>query len=171
MNSHGTELWCEHCQAHWEMDEYGQLHCRTGEDTFTHVPDWYHWERQQVREQVERGEYRFEDAVSLRLLVSAQKGFKTLGQVKLTHDENGFTMEGTTDDGQPFHFHRSVASMRSLHIEYDFKKRGFAQPMDAIDLAGLNETYFVCPLTAKNVLTKLHFATEELHRHQLAEKV
>ena len=171
MNSHGTELWCEHCKAHWEMDEYGQLHCRTGEDTFTHVPDWYHWERQQVREQVERGEYRFEDTVSLRLLVSAQKGFRTLGEVTLTHDENGFTMEGATDDGQPFHFHRSVASMRSLHIEYDFKKRGFAQPMDAIDLAGLNETYFVCPLTAKNVLTKLHFATEELHRHQLAEKV
>lgn len=171
MNSHGAELWCEHCHSRWEMDEYGQLRCQTGEDSFTHVPDWYRWEREQVRGQVERGEYRFEDTVSLRLLVSAKKGFKTLGQVKLTHDENGFIMEGTTDDGQPFHFHRSVASMRSLHIEYDFKKRGFERPMDAIDLAGLDETYFVCPLTAKNVLTKLHFATEELHRHQLAAKV
>ena len=48
--------------------------------------------------------------------------------------------------------------MRSLHIEYDFKGRG-----DAIDLCTLDDTYFVFPLNAKNCLTKLHFATEELH--------
>ena len=55
--------------------------------------------------------------------------------------------------------------MRSVHIEYDFKVRG-----DAIDLCTLDDTYFVFPLTARNVLTKLHFATEELHLLQEKNK-
>lgn len=67
-------------------------------------------------------------------------------------------MKGHFDDGETFEFNRNVSSMRSVHIEYDFKGRG-----DAIDLATLEDTYFVFPLTAKNILTKLHFATEELH--------
>lgn len=165
MNSENTELWCEHCGAKWEMDEYGQLKRQNGEDVFTHVPDWYNWERENVRREVREGRYHFEDEARLERLVNCSIGFKTLGKVKLTHDENGFTMTGTTDEGDRFEFNRTVPSMRSLHIEYDFKKRG-----DAIDLATLNDTYFVFPLTAKNALTKLHFATEELHILQEEQK-
>ena len=58
----------------------------------------------------------------------------------------------------------TALSMSSCHIEYDFKGRG-----DAIDLCTLSDTYFVFPLTAKNCLTKIHFATEELHDY-MAEK-
>ncbi len=169
MNSEGTQLWCEHCGARWEMDIYGQMNCLTGEDSFRHVPDWYRWERENVRKQVEDGTYRFEDTASLRLLVSPQKGFRELGDVQLIHDENGFTMRGEFG-GDEFSFHRSVSSMRSLHIEYGFKKKGIEKPMDGIDLATLHETYFVFPKNAKNVLTKLHFATEELYRHQANKK-
>lgn len=166
MCSNGTMLWCEHCGAKWEMDEYGRLHCLTGKDTFCHVPDWYNWERSEVRKQVEEGTYRFEDEAVLRLMTTAKKGFETLGDVKLIHDENGFTMTGTVD-GEEFHFNRSVSSMRSLHVEFDFKKRGVPAPADAIDLATLHETYFVFPKNAKNALTKLHFATEELHKYEI----
>ena len=52
--------------------------------------------------------------------------------------------------------------MASVHIEYDFKKRG-----DAIDIATMEDTWFVFPLTAPNPLTKLHFAVEELYDHQV----
>lgn len=159
MNSDHTQLWCEHCGTRWEMDLLGRLHCLNAEDRFQHVPDWYNWERENVRQEVLEGRYAFEDTVRLERIVSARTGFEVLGTVKLTHGRDGFRMEGTLDSGEPFEFHRSTASMMSCHIEYDFKGRG-----DAIDLATLHDTYFVFPQTAHNVLTKLHFATEELHK-------
>lgn len=157
-DSRGSKIWCSHCGAIWEMDDYGVLHRENGEDVFTHVPDWYRWERENVRKEVESGNYHFEDSARLERLVNGKIGFETIGTVRLTHDENGFTMDGDILDGH-FKFNRSVASMRSVHIEYDFKGRG-----DAIDLCTLDDTYFVFPQTARNVLTKLHFATEELHK-------
>ncbi len=157
-DSKESSIWCSECGAIWEMDDYGVLHRKNGPDVFTHVPDWYRWERENVRKEVEEGRYRFEDTARLERIVNGKIGFETLGNVELIHDENGFTMSGEILDGR-FSFNRSVASMRSVHIEYDFKGRG-----DAIDLATLDDTYFVFPLTARNVLTKLHFATEELHK-------
>lgn len=156
-DSKDDRIWCSHCGTSWKMDIYGQLHCENGKDIFTHVPDWYRWERENVRREVDEGRYHFEDMARLERMVNGRVGFQSLGNVKLTHDERGFTMCGEIMDGH-FEFNRSVSSMRSVHIEYDFKGRG-----DAIDLCTLEDTYFVFPLTARNVLTKLHFATEELH--------
>ena len=166
-DSDGTRIWCNSCFAEWEMDELGKLHRKDGgEDVFTHVPDWYRWERENVYKEVREGRYHFEDTVRLEELVNCQKaGFVTLGNVTLTHDRNGFTMHGKLDDGTDFDFHRTVRSMYSCHIEYNFKERG-----DAIDLATLDKTYFVFPQTAHNVLTKIHFATEALYDVVTAEE-
>ena len=164
-DSKDSRIWCSHCGASWEMDNYGQLHRENGPDVFTHVPDWYRWERENVRREVEEGRYRFEDMARLERMENGHIGFKTIGTVTLTHDKNGFTMHGDFGDGQTFDFNRTVASMRSVHIEYDFKGRG-----DALDLCTLEDTYFVFPLTARNVLTKIHFATEELHKLEEKEK-
>ncbi len=164
-NSKGTKLWCEHCGAEWQMNELGEMIRQGGENIFTHVPDWYNWERENVRQEVLNGTYKFEDTARLELLVNGRIGFRTVGKVTLTHDENGFTMQGDLGNGQKFSFNRTVSSMRSLHIEYDFKGRG-----DAIDLCNLDDTYFVFPLTAQNCLTKLHFATEELHIAEATRK-
>lgn len=164
--SHGTALWCNHCGAHWEMDEFGRLHRTNGEDIFCHVPDWYNWQREQVRAQILAGSYSFSDEAELYHLVNAKKGFRKIGQVRLSHGPKGFEMEGTLDNGEEFSFSRPVHTMRSVHVEFDFKKRGVPVPMDAIDLATRDESWFVFPKNAKNVLTKLHFATEELFRAQ-----
>ena len=152
MNSSGADLWCEACGRRWEMDVYGQLHCKNGEDIFPFVSDWYRWEREQVRQQVENGTYHFEDDVRLEHLVNAGVGFEPIGTVHMTHDANGFVLRGNLNNGEPFELHRTVISMYSCHIEYDFKHRG-----DAIDICNLTDTWFVFPLTARNCLTKIHF--------------
>ncbi len=164
MNSSGADLWCEACGRRWEMDVYGQLHCKNGEDIFPFVSDWYRWEREQVRQQVENGTYHFEDDVRLEHLVNAGVGFEPVGTVHMTHDANGFVLRGNLNNGEPFELHRTVISMYSCHIEYDFKHRG-----DAIDICNLTDTWFVFPLTARNCLTKIHFATEELYKKQKRE--
>lgn len=162
--SAGTKIWCESCGAEWEMDVYGRLKRTNGETEFAHVPDWYKWERETVRQEIESGTYRFEDEARLEYMHSTYYGFKPLGNVTLTHDYNGFTMKGEID-GKPFYFNRDPATMYSCHIEYDFKGRG-----DAIDLCKPDETYFVFPLNAVNSLTKLHFATEEMHDYIMKKR-
>ena len=75
----------------------------------------------------------------------------------MIHDVNGYHFEGTLDDGTPFTFTKNTQSTRSVHIEYDYHKRG-----DAIDVVYNDETYFVYPLNNVSNLTKYHFATEAI---------
>ena len=168
MNSKDTKIWCEHCNKEWEMDYYGQLHCLNGEETFTHVPDWYRWERENVKQEVLSGKYYFEDEARIDELVSSKIGFETVGQVKMVHDYNGITLSCDTP-GHEFHLNKPIESMASVHIEYNFKKRGIKEPGDAIDIATLDNTWFVFPLTKKNQLTKIHFAVEELYKMKKGE--
>ena len=36
----------------YEMDEHGELHALEGETEFPHIPDWYEWERNNVKKEV-----------------------------------------------------------------------------------------------------------------------
>ncbi len=164
--SEKTDIWCEDCGARWTMDEYGQLSRTDGADpVFSDVPAWYRWERANVTEEVESGRYHFEDEARLEQLISSRDKFRRVSEsVSLVHDYNGFTVSGKLEDGTEIVLNRPAAGMASCHIEYDFKGRG-----DAIDIATLNDTYWVYPKHAYNVLTKLHFATEALHDYSTSK--
>lgn len=157
MNTEGTKLWCGNCNAAWEMDTLSRLHGVNTEAGFSHIPDWYRWEREEVRKEVQAGTYHFEDDVRVEDYYSTKVGFVNAGEAHVVHDENGFTFTGTVD-GHPFNLNKPVSSMYSVHIEYDFLGRG-----DAFDIATSNTTYFMFLKTAQNYLTKLHFAQEELY--------
>ncbi len=155
----GTKLWCEACGATWEMDTLSRLHGVNTEAGFAHIPDWYNWEREEVRKEVQAGTYRFEDDVRVEDYYSTKVGFVNAGDAHVVHDENGFTFTGTVD-GKPFNLNKPVSSMYSVHIEYDFLGRG-----DAFDIATETTSYFMFLKTAENYLTKMHFAQEELYDH------
>ena len=155
----GTKLWCEACGATWEMDTLSRLHGVNTEAGFAHIPDWYNWEREEVRKEVQAGTYRFEDDVRVEDYYSTKVGFVNAGDAHVIHDENGFTFTGTVD-GKPFNLNKPVSSMYSVHIEYDFLGRG-----DAFDIATETTSYFMFLKTAENYLTKMHFAQEELYDH------
>ena len=58
MASRGAELYCTACGARWRMTEYGQLEGVNTPTRFSHVPDWYEWERREVEEEIARGDLR-----------------------------------------------------------------------------------------------------------------
>lgn len=94
MASEGAEIFCRECGKRWEMDELGRLSAKEGETEFSHIPDWYEWQRAEVRAEIERGEYHFCDTVDVHSLPRCMR-FEHLGEAKLTHDpENGFVLEG-----------------------------------------------------------------------------
>jgi len=161
MRSKDTRIWCENCSHAWQLTENGFLQAEEGETYFAHVPDWYAWQRENVIKEVESGNYKLQDKVRVEWLKSTKEKFVDIGTVDFTHDENGITLTGKLADGTDFNLNRPCESHRSCHVEFDYKGRG-----DCIDVPTLDskDTYFVYPKTLKNILTKINFATEALHR-------
>ena len=159
MDSKGAEIFCPDCGKRWTLLENGYLKANEGETEFSHVPDWFNWEKEQVRAEIERGEYSFEDDVE----IYSQPGcysFPYLGKGTLTHNEkDGFVVRGHYN-GQDFCIHRTPIQSSGLHVEYDFGK---IKPVaDCVDVSTENDSFYCYP-TKKNVITKLAFATEILY--------
>ena len=67
-------------------NENGDLEALEGETEFTHIPDWFNWERQQVEKQIAEGTYSFQDEVEVYSLPRCWR-FIPLGKAKLTHGQ------------------------------------------------------------------------------------
>jgi len=161
-DSDGTMLWCNHCGKKWEMDEYGRMKAMTGETEFAHIPDWSNWERECVREEIDNGTYYFEDEVRIETLPGSWKFYKQgMGKLIQTPDE---TRIECNYYGEPYTLVRSAKSLESMHIEYDYLKRG-----DCVDIS-IPEDSFWCYLSKRDAITKLSFATEEMHKKAVEGK-
>ncbi|MEE0946575.1 MAG: lysophospholipid acyltransferase family protein [Acutalibacteraceae bacterium] len=165
MASKGTEIYCKECGKRWNMNEDGTLSAINGETEFSHIPDWFEWERKQVKQQILDGKYNFEDEVEVYSLPRCWRFIK-LGKATLSHDAvNGFTLNGTYR-GKEYKISRTPLQTNSLHIEYDYC---YLKPLDCVDISTENDSFYCYP-KAQNVVTKLAFATEEIYKLNLKEK-
>ena len=154
-DSTGDRLFCRSCGKAWVMDEYGRLHAEDGETEFSHIPDWSAWERQCVRDEIRNGTYRFEDDVKIETLPGSKKFYRH-GMGKLIQTPEGTTITGTVY-GKKFELFKPGAVLESMHIEYDYLRRG-----DCVDISVPDDSYW-CYLSKRDAITKLSFATEEIH--------
>ena len=165
MDSAGAELFCKACGKRWTWREDGYLEANEGETEFDHIPDWFAWQRQEVRREIEEGRYHFEDEVDVYSLPRVWR-YIPLGKAKLTHTiAGGFTLEGFYR-GQRWYIHRTPAMTNSLHVEYDF---GPIDKRDYLDISTENDSFYCAP-SKENVITKLAFATEELYLRSMKKK-
>ncbi len=159
MGSEGTELFCRACGKRWHLREDGNLEALSGETEFSHVPDWFMWERSQVEQQIESGTYSFEDEVDVYGFPRCWR-FIPLGKGKLRHTiDEGWVLEGHYN-GADYRIHRQPIQQNSLHIEYDYC---YIRPEDCLDISTENDSLYCYPCTRKDVVTKLAFATEILY--------
>ena len=168
MSSSGEELRCDACGKTWTMGAYGELSADSGETEFSHIPDWYEWERLQVRAEVEAGTYNFHGPVTVDSLPNAKR-FIRLGEGLMTHNMDGFTVRGTEGDGEPFEMKIAVPSLYSCHIEYQY----LGKFGDCVDLNTLTDTWYIYPHHCDFSVTKIALATEELflfHQRTAGEK-
>ena len=160
MASKGANLFCSACGKTWRYTELGELQAEQGETEFSHIPDWYEWERENVRREVEDGTYDSgELPVTVRSLPNAKR-FILLGEGILRHDMNGFAVRGTDGDGDPFEMVKPVESLYSCHIEYEY----LGKFGDCVDLNTLEDTWYIYPHDCNFAVTKMALATEELYR-------
>jgi len=166
MYSKGTRLRCDCCGKEWEMTELGEMRASDGETEFSHIPDWFAWERANVRKEVRDGRYHIEDDVRIDTMPNA-RGFIKQGTGRLVQDCSGMTLTGTAY-GKPFVLKKEGCSQESVHVEYAYRYGG-----DVFDIASDNDSFWVYPLTKRDILTKVSIATEEiyfLHKEMLHKK-
>ncbi|MFA0814900.1 MAG: 1-acyl-sn-glycerol-3-phosphate acyltransferase [Anaerofustis sp.] len=159
MNSDRSELWCEACGKRWTMNEFGELEALSGTTEFSHVPDWYEWERACVRREVVSGSYFFEADVIVKTLPNSD-GFIDLGNATLEHTLDGFCLQGAYC-GNAYEIKIPAQSIYSCHIEYEY----LGKFGDCIDLNTLGDTYYIYPKCDFFSVTKIALATEEIYQY------
>lgn len=153
MDSKDNTLFCTSCGVTYEMDTLGKLKNVNGDTIFSHIPDWYEWQRQEVRKEIEDGNYDVTLEVDVDMLPNST-GFYRVGPGTLTHNEEGYTLKG-----EGFEIKKPVKANFGVHIEYDYFGRG-----DGLSFSTKEDTFYMYPKDQSYAITKYHFATEELYK-------
>ncbi|BCR36264.1 lysophospholipid acyltransferase family protein [Mariniplasma anaerobium] len=156
MDSDEHYIWCNACGKTYEMSVYGELKAQKGDTEFSHIPDWYEWQRSEVIKQLKNKTYSFSDEVIVEALPNT-KGYINLGNGWLTHDSNGFSLK-LKNETYDINLEKEPLSMYGCHVEYDYMHKG-----DCVDLSTLHDTFYIYPMHKKNVVTKIQLAVEELY--------
>lgn len=166
MTSKGAQLKCENCGKSWTLNYYGELEADDGKTEFKFPSDWYKWEREQVKKQVEDGTYRTECEVKVNDLPNS-KGFIYMGKGKLVHDYDGFKLHGIREyDGENFDMEIPALQQYACHVEYKYR---FGWDRDCINLNTTDETWYIFPEDKNVKVTKIALATEEIYNKRFAE--
>ena len=152
----GTHLTCHVCGARWELSELGELVAFDGtKESFTHAPDWYKWEREEVRREIEDGSYSLDTPVDVWISVDT-KGVYGVGEGRLIHTADGFKL--TSDDGEIDYEQKPLYS-HSICADFNFYEVG-----DIIALSGTDCIYYCFPKSEKIPVAKARLAAEELYK-------
>ena len=153
MRGRGIHLTCRACGKRYEMDEYGSLRATEGATEFSHIPDWYAWERECVRRELGEGMYLWDTEVDIGMLVD-HRALYMVGSGRLRHDANGFLLEGC--DGALRYEQKPQASY-SLNADYYWYEIG-----DVVGIGNRDALYYCFPKTGS--VTKARLAAEELYK-------
>ena len=154
MEGKGIHLTCHSCGKQWTMDEYGQLTAQNGETEYCHIPDWYRWQRECVKKEIEDGTYLIDTDVDIVVQVNLDCVCK-IGSGHLVHNENGFRLTGA--EGK-LDYSQGPAFSHTLYSDYYWYEMG-----DVIGIGDNEFSYFCLPKTNVSV-TKARLATEELYK-------
>ncbi len=168
MNGSGIELECKQCGAKWVLSEYGEMDnilpgkgdflespATSSPSVFTHVPDWFKWEREEVRKEIQAGKYKIEADVDIFMLVNTKAIYK-VGSGHLTHTKDGFVLDGCNG---LLHYRQSPRASHSLYSDYFWYEIG-----DMICIGDMKKLYYCFPKKSGDIVAKARIAAEELYK-------
>lgn len=157
----GVMLTCKNCEAMYTLDEYGYLKAQNVEGKFTHVPDWFKWERECVRNELIEEKYSLNIDVDICMMVDRKAIYK-VGTGKLTHNNEGFRLTGC--DGK-LDYQQKPSASYSLYSDYFWYELG-----DMICIGDMKTSYYCFPKDCGDVVAKTRLAAEELYKLDRAKK-
>ena len=160
MSGKGIHLTCGHCGKVWEMDTLGQLRALEGETEYPHIPDWYAWERTEVRRELEEGTYRMESDVDIGMMVDF-KAIYMVGEGHLSHTDEGLRLTGC--DGK-LEYTQGPLACYGLYADYYWYSIA-----DVICIGNADALYYCFPKDGTSV-AKTRMAVEELYKMRKVRK-
>ena len=161
MEGKGIHLTCKHCGKRWELTPLGELKAENGETEISHIPDWYRWEREQVKQDILEGRYKLDADVDIAMQVDFKAVYK-VGQGHLVHDNTGFTLTGC--DGK-LHYTQKPQNCFGLYADYYWYELG-----DIICIGDTETHYFCFPKNGEPV-AKIRLAAEEMYKLYKAKQL
>ncbi len=155
MKGEGISLLCGHCRQAWQLSENGLLETEEGTKGFDHIPDWYAWERQEVRKEILSGRYGLDIPVEIRMLVNT-KSLYSVGSGRLRHTCDGFLLTGC---GGRLVYRQPPEASYSLYADYFWYEIG-----DMISIGDAGGVFYCFPQSGGDVVAKTRLATEELYK-------
>lgn len=150
----GTKLTCNHCGKEWELTALGDLKPIGFKAKFTHIPDWYAWERNCVREELESGTYNLETDVKIGMMVD-YKAIYMVGEGHLSHSNDGFHLTGCDSK---LEYKQPPLANYGLYSDYFWYELG-----DIICIGNKDALYYCFPQDNTPV-AKTRMAAEELYK-------
>lgn len=160
----GETITCTECGKVYYLTELGELVCDGDACEFPHIPDWYKWEREEVRREVEAGTYSLDIPVDIVVSVDTKSMFH-VGEGHLTQNNNGIHLES---DGGIDYSHKPTASY-TICCDFNFYEIG-----DMIGFGDNKCLYYCFPKVDGVSVAKVRLFQEELykieHEKQIAAK-
>ena len=157
----GTTLTCTACGKVYEMTELGEMRAQDGDTEFSHIPDWYKWERECVKKEIEEGRYQLNVPVDVCLMVDT-KTIYSVGEGVLEHDEKGFRLK--SNDGE-IDYEQSSSAVYSINADFYWY-----QIADTINIGNFDAQYYCFPKTGGDIVAKTRLAAEEMFKIEKAKK-
>lgn len=150
----GTTLTCRSCGKVYTLNELGQMEARDGNTEFAHIPDWYAWERSEVRNALLDGSYRESFDVDIAMLMDYRAIYQ-VGSGHLVHNTDGFTLTGCNGK---LNYHQKPSACYGLYADYYWYEIG-----DMVCIGDNSRLYYCFPKDNTPV-AKLRLAAEELYK-------
>lgn len=151
----GTTLTCENCGKTYELTQDGFMKAESGETEFPHIPDWYAWQRDCVRDEIIKNKYKIEREVDIYMMIDTKCIYK-VGDGVLTHTKNGFTLKGC--DGELNYTHSPELSY-SLYSDFYWYEIG-----DVISIGTSKVLYYCIPKSKEDIVAKARIGAEEIYK-------
>ena len=161
MRSEGISIVCDGCGKAYELTEDGTLEAKDGEGAFTHIPDWYAWERECVKKEILNDEYRLQVPVDICVLMDTKHVYR-VGEGELTHTKDGFRLVGC--DGK-LEYKQGGLSSYSLYSDFYWYEIG-----DVICIGDSKMLYYCFPKCEGDFVAKTRLATEEIYKIAKAKR-
>ena len=155
MRSEGISIVCDGCGKTYELTEDGTLEAKDGESAFTHIPDWYAWERECVKKEILNDEYRLQVPVDICMLMDTKHVYR-VGEGELVHTKDGFHLTGC--DGK-LDYTQGGLSSYSLYSDFYWYEIG-----DVICIGDSKMLYYCFPKCEGDFVAKTRLAAEEIYK-------
>ena len=159
MRGHGTLLKCFHCGKTYELTEEGLMQAKDGKTEISHIPDWYAWQRECVKQEILDGTYSMDIDVKIGMLVDTNALYM-VGEGRLHHDALGFHLTGC---GGKLDYKQGATASYSLNSDYNWYEIG-----DVISIGNHAALFYCFPKEDANVVTKARLAAEEIYKIHFA---